>query len=49
MPQALSTAAVCSALEGNEEKYKQYYRRAVAAGYNGEKIKNAIRNLSAEL
>lgn len=49
MPQALSTAAVCSALEGNEEKYKQYYRRAVAAGYNGEKIKNAIRNLSTEL
>jgi tetratricopeptide (TPR) repeat protein len=49
MPQALSTAAICSALLGSEEEYKNYYRRAVSAGYDGNKIKNAIKALNPEL
>ncbi len=49
MPQALSTAAMCCKLTGDEEGYKTYYRRAVAAGYDGEKIKNAIRKLDEHI
>lgn len=49
MPQALSTAALCCKLLGNEEDYATYYRRAVAAGYDGEKIKRVIRKLNEQL
>ena len=45
MVQALSTAAICCALLGETEDYERYYRQAVANGYDGQKIKNAIRNL----
>lgn len=43
--QALTTAAICSALMGFEEEYEQYYRRAVVNGADGNIIKNAIKNL----
>lgn len=49
MPQALSTAAICFALLGSEQEYRDYYRRAVAAGYDGQKIKDAIKNLDPTL
>lgn len=45
MPQALSCAAICCALLDDEDAYRKYYRQAVAAGYDGNKIKNAIRAL----
>ncbi len=45
LPQALSIAAVCCALQGYENEYTDYYRRAVAAGYDGNKIKQLIRQL----
>lgn len=46
---ALGTAAICHALLGNTEAYETYYRKAVSAGYSGQKIKNAIRSLDPEL
>ena len=49
MPQALSCAAVCTALLGRNEEYENYYRRAVAAGYDGKKIKNVIQALNPEI
>lgn len=49
LPQALSLAAICCALQGYEEEYAAYYRRAVAAGYDGNKIKNTIKNLDPSL
>ncbi len=48
LPQALSTAAICCHFLGREEQYKAYYRRAVAAGYNGKLIKQAIESLSID-
>lgn len=45
MTQALSCAAICSALLGETEDYERYYRQAVANGYDGSKIKNAIKAL----
>lgn len=45
LPQALSTAAICCKLLGYEADYETYYRRAVAAGYDGEKIKRVIKKL----
>jgi hypothetical protein len=48
MPQALGCAAVCSAMLGNEEEYRSYYRQAVSAGYDGNKIKNTIAALNPE-
>lgn len=42
MPQALSCAAICCALLGDQDSYETYYRQAVANGYDGRKIKNAI-------
>lgn len=48
LPQALSTAAVCCSLLGNEEGYQRYYRQAVANGYDGKKIKHAIAALSED-
>lgn len=49
MPQALSTAAICAKLLDDEESYASYYRRAVAAGYDGEKIKHVIRRMNSDL
>lgn len=46
-PQALSTAAICCKLLDYDEDYEMYYRRAVAAGYDGEKIKRVIRKLDS--
>ncbi|MBR6595342.1 MAG: tetratricopeptide repeat protein [Oscillospiraceae bacterium] len=49
MPQALSTAAICCKLLGDEEGYDSYYRRAVAAGYDGATIKKAIKRLKSKI
>ena len=49
MPQALSTAAICAKLIGDDDGYTNYYRRAVAAGYDGEKIKRVIKKLDANI
>ncbi len=49
MPQALSTAAICAKLTGDEELYATYYRRAVAAGYDGDKIKRVIKQLDTDI
>ncbi len=49
MPQALSTAAICAKLLGLDGDYEQYYRRAVAAGYDGSKIKQVIKKLDPNL
>ena len=49
LPQALSTAAICSKLLGDEDAYSSYYRRAVAAGYDGNKIKQVIRQLDSDI
>lgn len=49
MHQALSCAAVCCALLGDETEYKKYYRQAVAAGYDGNTIKNTITRLNPNL
>lgn len=49
MPQALSAAAICCALLGEEDDYQRYYCQAVSAGYDGQKIKNAIRSLDPTL
>ncbi len=45
MPQALSLAAICSALLGDQEGYTRYYRQAVSSGYDGRKIKEVIKAL----
>ena len=49
LPQALGLAAICCALQGYEEEYADYYRRAVAAGYDGNKIKATIKKLDPSL
>lgn len=49
LPQALSTAAICAKLIGDDEEYTAYYRRAVAAGYDGDKIKRVIKKLDANI
>ena len=49
MPQALSTAAICAKLLGFDGDYDQYYRRAVAAGYDGDKIKRVIKQLDTKV
>ena len=49
LPQALSTAAICCKLLGYEADYETYYRRVVAAGYDGEKIKRVIKKLDASV
>lgn len=45
MAQALSTAAICSALIGETEDYERYYKQAVTHGYDGKKIKAVIQSL----
>lgn len=42
MPQALSCAALCCGLLDDDEGYRKYYRQAVSAGYDGNKIKNTL-------
>lgn len=49
MKEALGTAAMCYALLGQEEQYKEYYRRAVAAGQDGNKLKAVIKKLDPAL
>lgn len=49
MPQALSAAAICSKLLGDEEGYDSYYRRAVAAGYDGATIKKVVKKLNSKI
>ena len=49
MPQPLATAAICCALLDERDDYEHYYRQAVSAGYDGQKIKNAIRSLDPAL
>lgn len=49
LPQALSTAAICCKLLAYDDEYETYYRRAVAAGYDGEKIKHVIKKLDADI
>lgn len=48
MPEALSTAAICSHLLGNFPEYERYYRQAVTYGYDGNKIKKVIRMMNPE-
>ena len=47
--QALSTAALCCALIQDKEGYQNYYRRAVANGYDGQKIKGVLTLMGVEL
>jgi tetratricopeptide (TPR) repeat protein len=47
--QALSTAALCCALMNDKEGYQNYYRRAVANGYDGNKIKSVLDMMGVEL
>jgi len=49
MPQANSTAAMCSYLLGNCADYERYYRQAVANGYDGQKIKAVLRALNPDI
>lgn len=49
LKQALGTAAICCGLLGYEEDYKKYYRQAVTAGYDGQKIKTTIAKLDPKL
>ena len=49
LPQALSAAAICSKLLGDEEGYDSYYRRAVAAGYDGAIIKKVIKKMKSKI
>ena len=49
LPQALGLAAICCALQDYEKEYIEYYRRAVAAGYDGDKIKKTIKQLDPGL
>lgn len=49
LPQALATAAVCCALLDEQSDYERYYRQAVSAGYDGQKIKSTIRSMDPSL
>ena len=46
---AHSVLAVCSYMLGDMESYEQHYRRAVANGYNGERIKAYIAAMDAKI
>lgn len=45
LPQALSTAAICYGILGDEENYEKYYRMAVTNGYDGQKIRSVVNQL----
>ena len=47
MPQALNALAICHAMLGNDEKYDQYFRRAVACGSDGRQLRAYIENLKS--
>ncbi len=49
MPQALALASMCCALLERGEEYAKYYRRAVNAGYDGNRIKNTVQSLDPRL
>lgn len=49
MRQALTTAAICCGILEYKEEYAQYYRKAVANGADGNKIKHIIQNLDPSL
>ena len=49
MPQALATAAICCKLLGRDGEYEDYYHRAVAAGYDGARIKKVIKKLDPKV
>lgn len=46
---AHSALAICSYMLGDMEAYEQHYRRAVANGYNGERIKAYIAAMDAKI
>ncbi len=48
MPQALSAAAICCGLLGDEEGHQKYYRLAVANGYDGRRIKATLQRMQEE-
>lgn len=45
MPQALSCAALCYGLLGDQENYEKYYRLAVANGYDGRRIQATLQRI----
>ena len=47
-PQALSALAISSHLLGDQAGFVQYYRQAVANGYDGQKIKNYLKAMNPE-
>ena len=47
MPQALNALAICHAMLGNDDKYEQYFRRAVACGTDGRQLRAYIENLKS--
>ena len=47
MPQALNALAICHAMLGNDEKYDQYFRRALACGSDGRQLRAYIENLKS--
>ena len=49
MPQALSCAAICCAMLDDDEGYRRYYRQAVSAGYDGNKIKQTVAHLNPDI
>ena len=49
LKEALGTACMCFALIGDKGNYQEYYRRAVAAGQDGKKLKAKIKELDPTL
>lgn len=49
MSQALNSMAICHYMLGNREEYQRYYRLAVSAGSDGERLKAFIASLDPEL
>jgi Tfp pilus assembly protein PilF len=45
MSPSLSAMTIASYMLGDMEAYENYYRQAVAAGRNGDALKNYIRSL----
>lgn len=49
MPQALNSMAICHYMLGNTEEYQKYFRQAVSAGADGDKLKAYIRSLDTTI
>lgn len=49
LTQALSNAALCCAMLKDQEGYEKYYKRAVANGYDGTKIKNFLARMDTKI